>query len=128
MAMRSHATVPSVEDAVYDFPIAHGPPAIRLRFAARRLAVLALAAVAALAVYLVFTLESPAISQGHRIDAPRAIVVAPGQTLWDLAQTYAPPGSEWSSYAAEIVELNDLDGGLQAGQRLRLVRPGFSSD
>ncbi len=127
MAMRGHSPAPSVEATVYDFR-AHAPSSTPLRFALRRLAVLALAAVTALAVYLSITLESPAISPRPRLDAPRSIVVAPGQTLWDVAQTYASPGSDWRSYAAELGELNDLDDGLQAGQRLRLVRPGFSSD
>lgn len=128
MAMRGHGSLPSVEAGVYAFPVSAAPASVRPCFAARRAAVLALVAVAVLAVYLALTLESPAISHRERLDAPRRIVVAPGQTLWDVAQTYAPPGSDWSSYAAALVELNELDGDLQAGQRLRLDRRGFSSD
>jgi hypothetical protein len=48
------------------------------------------------------------------------VVVPEGQTLWGLSQRYAPLGVDWRAYADAVVDLNDLSGALQAGQRLRL--------
>ena len=37
------------------------------------------------------------------------VVVAPGQTLWDIAARYAPADRDITGFAAEIAELNDVD-------------------
>lgn len=53
----------------------------------------------------------------------RVVVVAPGETLWGLAQETAAATGEGdaASLVTEIQELNDLDAGvLRAGQELRV--------
>jgi hypothetical protein len=37
------------------------------------------------------------------------VVIAPGQTLWDIAARYAPADRDVTGFAAEIAELNDVD-------------------
>ena len=44
------------------------------------------------------------------------VVVAPGQTLWDIAGRYAPAGRDITGWAAEIAAYNDVDA--------QAVRPG----
>lgn len=51
---------------------------------------------------------------------PRAVTVAPGETLWDLAERYGPAGGDPRAYIYEIKALNDLDGVPAAGSRLKL--------
>lgn len=53
----------------------------------------------------------------------RVVVVAPGETLWGLAQETVTVTGEGdvAGVVTEIQELNDLDSGaLQAGQELRV--------
>lgn len=48
-------------------------------------------------------------------------VVAPGETLWQIAGGLASPGEDVRDVVAELVELNELPGaGLQAGQQILL--------
>jgi nucleoid-associated protein YgaU len=55
--------------------------------------------------------------------APRQVVVQPGDTLWGLAERYAPAGTDPRRWAAEVERLNGLPGGrLLAGQVLLLPR------
>lgn len=52
--------------------------------------------------------------------APRAVTVAPGETMWEIAGRYASEGTDRRAYVDELVRLNKLSGALQAGMRLRL--------
>jgi hypothetical protein len=49
-------------------------------------------------------------------------VVQPGDTLWGIARQVAP-GRDPRPVVDEIVEANDLRGGLQAGQELVVAVP-----
>jgi hypothetical protein len=55
-----------------------------------------------------------------RAGAPRTVVVRPGQSLWDLAELYAAPGTDPRAYLASVTELNPLRGTPQPGARIRL--------
>ena len=83
--------------------------------ARRRLTTIALAASVVVGTLLIGG-SSPASRQG----SPRAIVVRSGQTLWGIADRYAPDELDVRAYIDALVVLNDLDGPLEAGQRLRL--------
>ncbi|MDQ3986646.1 MAG: LysM peptidoglycan-binding domain-containing protein [Actinomycetota bacterium] len=48
------------------------------------------------------------------------VTMQPSQTLWDLAERYAPEDTDLRAYVDEIESLNGLDGGPAAGQRLVL--------
>ena len=80
----------------------------------------------ALAVLLAAGLWLAQASMADGEDTPdptRVVVVAPGETLWGLAQeTVAATGEgDAASVVTDIQELNDLDSGvLQAGQELRV--------
>lgn len=64
-------------------------------------------------------------AQSATADAPGAAlpvetrVVAPGETLWQIAGEVAAPGADLRDVVAELVDLNGLGGaGLQAGQEI----------
>jgi hypothetical protein len=57
-----------------------------------------------------------------RPGAPRAVVIREGETLWDLARANAPQGIDLRSFVDAVVDLNDLEGAPEVGQRLRLPR------
>jgi LysM domain len=47
------------------------------------------------------------------------VVVAPGQTLWDIAAQYVPANRDLTGWAAEIAAVNDVDAqALQPGTPL----------
>ena len=53
---------------------------------------------------------------------PRAVTVHSGDTLWGLAERYAPDGVDLRAYVDVVSDLNDLDSGLVAGMRIRLAK------
>lgn len=55
-----------------------------------------------------------------RPSAPGSVVIQPGDTLWGLAERYAPGGIDPRAYVDAVVELNSLEGVLEAGARVRL--------
>jgi len=76
---------------------------------------------ALLLVFVGFTvLSRPAMSTGDAHHAaPQSVVVASGETLWDIAQRIAP-GADPRNVIAEIVDLNALSdaGAIRVGQKL----------
>jgi hypothetical protein len=118
MALRREDLESRGEATVYSFPTAR----VRARAKAqvrRRRAGLALVSLAVIAMTLMGGGAAPA----SKPSAPPAVVVRPGQTLWDLAERYAPEGVDPRSYVDAVVQLNDLGGQpLAAGQRLRLPK------
>lgn len=82
---------------------------------------LVLLTAALLLAFVGFTaLSGPAMSTGDAHHAaPQAVVVASGETLWDIAQRIAP-GADPRDVIAEIVDLNALSdaGAIRVGQKL----------
>jgi hypothetical protein len=70
----------------------------------------------------VATLFGGGTGVASRPGAPRAVVVRAGDTLWDVARAHAPGGIDTRAYVDALIEINDLEGALQAGMRLRLPR------
>jgi hypothetical protein len=118
MALRREELETRGEATVYSFPTAR----VRARAKAqvrRRRAGLALVSLAVIAMTLIGGGTAPA----SKSSAPRAVVVRPGQTLWDLADRYAPEGVDPRSYVDAVVRLNDLGGRpLAVGERVRLPK------
>ncbi len=52
---------------------------------------------------------------------PIKAVVAPGDTIWDIAGPHVPEGTDLQSYVAEVILLNDVDpAALEPGSVLDL--------
>jgi nucleoid-associated protein YgaU len=126
MAVRKQDLSPlgGSEGLVYDFPLrrahARARRARAVQIRRRRLLALSLVVVT-IALVWAATRPRPYVA-GSRPGAPRAVVVDEGQTLWGLSQRYAPLGVDWRDYSDALVEINHLEGAIQAGQRLRLPR------
>lgn len=108
------------QGVVLQFPLvgARRRAAALRRARARRRAGMACALAATLALVLLG--GGGGTAQASRSDAPRAVVVKPGETVWDLARRYGPTSMDPRAYVDEVVELNDLQGGVSAGQRIAL--------
>lgn len=55
-----------------------------------------------------------------RPGAPARVVLGPGDTLWGVAERYAPQGVDPRAYVDALIELNDLRAAPEPGRRLRL--------
>ena len=58
--------------------------------------------------------------QASRSNAPKAVSLQPGQSLWDLAERYAAPGQDLRAYVDSLVEINGIEGLPQIGERVKL--------
>lgn len=113
----------SCEGQIYDFPAR----VVRARAARGRMLAGRRRSGAAGVVVAVFLLAWLAGGVGSgpprsRSGAPATVVLGSAQTLWDVADRYAPAGSDPRAYIDVIVRLNHLDGAPFAGERLRLPR------
>ncbi|HEX2050406.1 MAG TPA: LysM domain-containing protein [Actinomycetota bacterium] len=124
MAIRTQDLELERADAVVvRFPteLARARAARARRVAARRRGWLAIAAAVVVAAGVATGARAPA-TPATPSAGPRAVVVAPGDTLWDVAERHAPAGTDPRAFVDELVELNALDGAPAAGVRLRLPR------
>ncbi len=87
----------------------------------RRLAALLVIGVVALAVSALWAMRSEAASDVGTVEL--TVVVAPGETVWDIATDYLPQGHQPQAYVAEVLRYNELDAAaIQPGTVLRLPR------
>lgn len=119
MAVRSEDLAFGGADAVvYRFPAAAARRRARRRMMARRRMTLA-----TLALVVVATLAGGGVAEtAPEAGRARAVRVQPGDTLWAIAGEHAPPGTDVRAYVDALIELNGLEGALQAGTRLRLPK------
>lgn len=117
MAVRSEDLVYGGSDAVvYRFPAAAARRRARRKMMARRRMTLA-----TLALVVVATLAGGGVAEtAPETGRPRAVRVQPGDSLWGIASEHAPSGTDVRMYVDALIELNGLEGPLQAGARLRL--------
>ena len=124
MAIRHEDLLLQRDAVVLRFPTrrARSAAARRARMQARRRRTATV--VVALGLVVLFLLatgpsgSSPASAPG----TPRAVTVHQGDTLWSLAEAYAPEGMDPRAYVDVLADLNDLDGGLVVGTRIKLPR------
>ena len=57
-----------------------------------------------------------------RPGAPGSIVIHRGDTLWSIAERYAPDGVDPRAYIDAVASLNNIDYTLTVGERVRLPR------
>lgn len=93
---------------------------LRRQALARRRLATAVMFVLAIALFVLATGPEGNVQAGRQ--APKAVTLQPGQTLWDVAERYAPEGEDPRAYVDALIELNSVDGPALAGQRIKLPR------
>lgn len=123
MAIRSEELMAAPGAVVYRFPTrrVRSAAARQRMHARRRRTALAAIAVGMTAVFLLATGPGGS-APASKPTAPAAVTVRHGDTLWGLAEAYAPEGVDLRAYVDLLTEVNDLDGGLRAGMRVRLPK------
>jgi hypothetical protein len=120
MAVRSEDLPILGGSRIYRFPVERAQ-ARRLR--AERLRRTKTVAAGLVVIMAVLLAGGPAaVPQAQSGRTPRAVVVQPSDTLWGLAERYAPASMDPRAWIDAVSGLNDLEGPLQAGDRLRLPR------
>ncbi len=82
----------------------------------------AVAAAAGLVVVFLLATGPTGATRASAPGAPRAITVHEGDTLWSVAEAHAPAGMDPRAYVDLVAAINDVDGGLVAGMRIKLPR------
>ena len=116
-----HEQLEAGSAAVYRFPMWRvRSAAARERMLARRRRSATAASILAVILAALFMGGWGHSEPPSRPGAPGAVVLRPGQTLWEVAARYAPKGSDLRAYVYELERLNHLGGAPQAGARLVL--------
>ena len=124
MAIRREDLTPGTDAAVLSFPTG-----LARRRAARQMRVVYLRRRMALAGIFVLVVAGWLLAGGvgnsaiaSRDGSPSRITLQSGQTLWDVADRYAPAGIDPRAYVDALLRMNNVEGAPQSGQRLRLPR------
>ena len=106
--------------ALYTFPAPGRVPQSRRRMLVRRRRTLAVSAAAVLAVAAV-VMSTASTAPAPAPQAPRTLVLKPGDSLWGVAERFSPPGADLRAYVHSLIGLNHLQGRTPLpGLRLRL--------
>ena len=102
---------------VYRFPVERIAARRRAMYRRRRLGVASVLATIVVGLIMAGGSGQAALTKDS---APRTVVIQPGQTLWDVAERYAAPGTDLRAYVDALQERNDLGGVVPAGLQLDL--------
>ncbi len=127
MAMVREELVEGPGAVVLPFPAPSGAVGRFRRVSARRRAVarrrLVLGVmVLLLTAALVLATGPGGVAPASRPGAPAKVTIGVGETVWDLAERYAPDGIDRRAYVDALLELNGLRGPPLAGERLKLPK------
>lgn len=124
MAIRSEDLAPGLDAVIYRFPTraVRASVARRRRMEVRRRRTLVVATALGLVVLFLLATGPRGSAPASAPGTPRAVTVHAGDTLWGLAERYAPAGVDLRAYVDIVSDLNDLDSGLVAGMRVRLPK------
>jgi hypothetical protein len=127
VAIRQDELFETGEAQVVAFPTARvraraSRQARHARMMARRRRTVGAVTVASILFAGIFATGPAGSSSASPNRATHRIVVHQGDTLWSLAERFAPSGTDPRAYVDEIVALNGLDGGLIEGARIRLPK------
>lgn len=121
---REELRAPAREARIYRFPTGAVRRVVarerRLMYVRRRIAVASLALLVVLGGFLAALGGGDPVTS--RPGAPRAVRLEPGATLWQVAERYAPPGSDPRAYVRATLDLNGLVAPPPAGARIKLPR------
>jgi hypothetical protein len=128
VALRQEDLGGGIEAVVYRFPterIEVREQRRRIAARRRRLVVrrrrLALAGVTILMSCGLLLATGPSgTATASRDDAPKAVVMRAGDSLWSLAERYAPEGIDPRAYVDAVMTTNGFEAPPEAGQRVRL--------
>lgn len=122
MALRREDLQTAPDADVIDFPVRIARA--RARRARQSLVTRRLVALGLTLVLVAGLASLSAAGQGSEVSsksgAPSSVVVQPGDTLWEVAQQYAAPGSDPRAYVDELISLNDVSGVAPPGTALDL--------
>ena len=127
MAIRQEELFEVDEAQVVAFPTARvraraARLARRERMLARRRRTVGTLTVAGILFAGIFATGPIGSSEAGTHKAVKKVIVHEGDTLWCIAERYAPDSVDPRAYIDEIVALNGLEGGLAEGSRIRLPK------
>lgn len=123
MAIRSEELMVAPDAVIYRFPTRRvRSVAARRRMQVRRRRTALVATALGLIVVFLLATGPRGSAPASKASAPRAVTVQQGDTLWGLAEAYAPDGIDPRAYVDLLTEVNGLDSGLRAGMRIRLPK------
>ena len=117
MAIRSEELIYRRDAVVYRFPRASRR---RSREIARRRIALGCVALSVTVAGIFATGPGGTAPAASSQDAPRSVVVGQGDTLWDVAERYAPAHMDVRPYIDAILQKNGLSALPGEGTRIRL--------
>jgi hypothetical protein len=118
VAVRSEELSFQGDAVVYRFPAIRRRRQVRIAVLRRRMALGSVGLV--LVIAGLFASGPEGSAPAAPADAPRAVTIHQGQTLWGVATRYAPAGMDVRDYIDAIVERNELTALPDVGTRIRL--------
>lgn len=123
MAIRREDLLARGEAALLVFPTAYArrraARQMRVVYLRRRLALLGVALLIVCGWLLAGGVSSGA-PLSSKDGAPRRVTLQAGETLWDVAAAHAPSAVDPRAYVDALIEMNNIAGAPQVGQRLKL--------
>ncbi len=118
MAIRSEELVYRGEAVIYRLPLSRARGRASIEVIRRRVALVAVGVIVVIAAMVGTGPQgiAPAATPG----GARTVVVRPGQTLWDVAERFAPASVDPRAYLDALIARNGGSASVSAGTTLHL--------